>query len=115
MHALLGAMLTVHVTVMQIVNMVAVQHRFVSTPGTVGVTVVLSLGVLHRGHRASLSGEPSHAYIRSYEWQDPGWVVMRPQPSIVGSADSARLIGLPTTPVLNRSDCRGGVLPCRTG
>jgi hypothetical protein len=62
-------MLTVDVAVMQIVNVVAVQYRFVSTPGAVGVTVLLSLGVLHRGHGASLSGEPSHAYMRSYECQ----------------------------------------------
>jgi hypothetical protein len=49
-------MLTVNVAIMQVVDVVAVQHRFVSTPRAVGVTVLLSLGVLHPGHGASLSG-----------------------------------------------------------
>ena len=34
-----------------------------------GVTVLLSLCVLYRRHGASLSGEQSHAYMRSYECQ----------------------------------------------
>jgi hypothetical protein len=55
-HALIGAMLAVQMAVMQVVNVVPVQHRFVSTPRAVGVTVVLSLGVLHRGQGASLPG-----------------------------------------------------------
>ncbi len=62
-------MLAVHVAVMQIVNMIAVQHRFVSAPWAVGVAVSLGLRVLSRGHGASLSSEPSHAYMRSYECQ----------------------------------------------
>ena len=66
-HSLLGAMLAVHVAVVQVVNVVAVQYRFVSTSRAVGVTVLLSLGVLHRCHGASLTGGPSHAYIRSSE------------------------------------------------
>ena len=43
-------MLTVNVAIMQVVNMITVQHRFVSTPWTVGVTVLLSLHVPRRGH-----------------------------------------------------------------
>jgi hypothetical protein len=38
-HTLIGAMLAVQMAVMQVVNVVAVQHRFVSTPRAVGVTV----------------------------------------------------------------------------
>jgi hypothetical protein len=55
MHPLISAMLAVNVAVMQVVNVVGVQHRFVSTPWTVGVTVVLGLCVLHSRHGASLS------------------------------------------------------------
>jgi hypothetical protein len=69
-HTLIGAMLAVQMAVMQVVNVVAVQHRFVSTPRAVGVTVVLSLSVLHRGQDASLPGRPSNAYMRSHECQD---------------------------------------------
>ena len=72
-HALVGAMLAVHVAIVQVVNMVGVEHRFVSTPGAMGVRVVLSLSVLDRGHGASLSGGPSHAYMRSFECQGLGW------------------------------------------
>ena len=49
-HSLVGAMLAVHVAIMQVVNMVGVQHRFVSTPWAMGVRVVLGLSVLDRGH-----------------------------------------------------------------
>ena len=57
MHPLLGAMLAVKVAIMQVVNVVTVQHRCVPTPWAVGVTVLLSRCVLHRRHGASLSGE----------------------------------------------------------
>ena len=63
-HALAGAMLAVHVTIVQVVNMVGVEHRFVSTPGAMGVPVVLGLRVLDRGHGASLSGGPSCLYAQ---------------------------------------------------
>jgi hypothetical protein len=53
MHPFIGAMFAVNVALMQVVNMVAVQHRFVSTPWTVGMTVLLGLGVLHRDHGVS--------------------------------------------------------------
>jgi hypothetical protein len=62
-------MLAVNVAIVQVVNVVAVQHRFVSTPWAMSVTVLLSLCVLHRGHGASLSSEPSHPYMRSFECQ----------------------------------------------
>jgi hypothetical protein len=68
-HALVGAMLAVQMAVMQVVNMVAVQHRVMSTPRAMGMTVVLSLSVLHRGQDASLPRGPSHAYMRSHECQ----------------------------------------------
>ena len=55
-HALVGAMLAVHVAIVQVVNVVGVQHRLVSTPWAMGVRVVLGLSVLDRGHGASLSG-----------------------------------------------------------
>jgi hypothetical protein len=70
MHPLISAMLAVNVAVMQVVNVVGVQHRFVSTPWTVGVTVMLGLCVLHSRHGASLSSDPSHAYMRRCECQD---------------------------------------------
>ena len=68
-HPIVGAMLAVHVAVMQIVDMISVQHRCVSAPWAVGVAVLLGLRVLRRGHGASLSNELSHAYMRSYECQ----------------------------------------------
>ena len=49
-HSLVGAMLAVHVAIMQVVHVVGVQHRFVSTPWAMGVRVVLGLSVLDRGH-----------------------------------------------------------------
>ena len=49
-HSLVGAMLAVHVAIVQVVNVVGVQHRFVSTPWAMGVRVVLGLSVLDRGH-----------------------------------------------------------------
>ena len=72
-HPLVGAMLAVHMAVMQIVHVITVQHRFVPTPRTVGVAVPLSLGVLDRGHgppSPHLSDEVFHAYMRSYECQE---------------------------------------------
>ena len=57
-HPLVGAMLAVHVAIMQVVNVVGVQDRLVSTPGAVGVRVVLGVSVFDRGHGASLSGGP---------------------------------------------------------
>lgn len=72
-NSLIGAMLAVNVTVMQVVNMVTVQHRFVSTPWAVGMAVLLGLCVLHRGHDVSLSSESSDAYMRSYECQGAVW------------------------------------------
>lgn len=71
MHALLSAMLPVNVAIVQVVHMIGVQHRFMPTPRAVGVTVLLSLSVLDRGHGSSLPGQPSHAHMRSYECQDP--------------------------------------------
>jgi hypothetical protein len=79
-HTLIGAMLAVQMAVMQVVNVVAVQHRFVSTPRAVGVTVVLSLSVLHRGQDASLPGRPSDPKIKpgTGEWDHRlGIVVLR--------------------------------------
>jgi len=62
-------MLAVHVAIMQVVNVVGVQDRLVSTPGAVGVRVVLGVSVFDRGHGAYLSGGPSHAYMRRFECQ----------------------------------------------
>jgi hypothetical protein len=67
-HSLFGAVLTVHVAIVQVVNVVAVQHRFMSAPWAVGVTVLLSLGVLSRGHGSSLPMN-YHAYMLSCECQ----------------------------------------------
>lgn len=53
MHPLLSAMLAVNVAIMQVINMVTVQHRVVPTPWAVGMVVLLGLLVLDRGHDAS--------------------------------------------------------------
>lgn len=45
-------MLAVNMAVMQVVDVVTVQHRFVPASWAVGVTVLFSLGVLRR-HRIS--------------------------------------------------------------
>jgi hypothetical protein len=55
-HSLVGAMLAVNVAIVQVVDVIGVQHRFVSAPWAVGVTVVFSLGVLDCGHNDPLSG-----------------------------------------------------------
>ena len=84
MHALVGAMLAVNMAIMQVVDVVTVQHRFVPAPWAVGVTVLFSLGVLRRRHDLSPLRRPSHAYMRSYEWQGIGWVVTIPP--LIGTA-----------------------------
>jgi hypothetical protein len=58
-------MLAMNMAIVQVINMVAVQHRCVSTPWAVGVTVLLSLCVSHHRHGVSLSGEHL-AYMRSF-------------------------------------------------
>lgn len=68
-HPLIGAVLAVNVAVMQVIDVVTVQYRFMPAPWAVGMTVLLSLLVLNRGHGVSLSGELSHSYMRSYECQ----------------------------------------------
>jgi hypothetical protein len=65
-HPLFGAMLAMNMAIVQVINMVTMQHRCVSTPWAVGVTVLLSLCVLHRRHGVSLSSEHL-AYLRSFE------------------------------------------------
>ena len=47
-------MLPVNVAIVQVVHMIGVEHRFMPTSRAVGVTVLLSLSVLDRGHGSSL-------------------------------------------------------------
>lgn len=58
MHAVVGAVLAVDVPIMQVVDMVTVQHRCVTAPWTVSVAVLFGLLVLDRGHDASLFSWP---------------------------------------------------------
>lgn len=60
-------MLAVNMTIMQIVDVVAVHQRFVPTSWAVGVAVLFSLGVLGRRHGISRLRWRSHAHMRSYE------------------------------------------------
>jgi len=46
-------MLAVNMAIMQVVDMVTVQHRFVPAPWAVSVTVLFSLGVLRCRHDLS--------------------------------------------------------------
>ena len=46
-------MLAVNMAIMQVVDVVTVQHRFVPAPWAVGVTVLFSLGVLRCRHGIS--------------------------------------------------------------
>lgn len=80
-------MLAVNVAIMQVINMVTVQHRVVPTPWAVGMAVLLGLLVLDRGHDASLSGGPSHAYMRSYECQEGD--ALRSRPTVPGVSCSS--------------------------
>ena len=84
-HTLLSAMLPVNVAIVQVVHMIGVEHRFMPTSRAVGVTVLLSLSVLDRGHGSSLPGQPSHAHMRSYECQDPCGI-----PATMPAQDRAR-------------------------